>query len=74
MATDANKSENRQIRFFTSVEEQEAENIRYWNERTAEEKLRGTNDIIQRSGRMGEFDGISSRSVRSLVRLPCPWS
>lgn len=64
---------SRQIRFFSSFEEQEAETIRYWNSRTAEEKLRGTTEIILRSGRVRQADGSSSGSTRSLVRVPCPW-
>lgn len=64
---------SRQIRFFRSFEEQEAETIRYWNSRTAEEKLRSTTDIVLRSGRVKQTDGPSSGSTRSLVRVPCPW-
>ncbi len=64
---------SRTIRFFKSFEEQELETIRYWNSRTAEEKLRATTDIILRSGRVKETDGTASGSTRSLVRVPCPW-
>ena len=74
MASHVDVRPSRQIRFFSSFEEQEAETIRYWNSRTAEDKLRGTTEIILRSGRVRKTDGASSGPTRSLVRVPCPWS
>ena len=74
MADDLDIAPSRQVRFFGSFEEQETENIRYWNSKSAEEKLQGTTDIILRSGRVRKIDGPSAGPTRSLVRVPCSWS
>jgi len=65
---------SRTIRRFQSHEEQEAETIRYWNERSIEEKMRATAEIIEYAYRQRGIDVHAQRSNRSLVRLQCPWS
>jgi len=65
---------SRTIRLFQSHEEQEAETIRYWNERSIEEKMRATAEIIEYAYRQRGIDVHAQRSNRSLVRLQCPWS
>jgi hypothetical protein len=71
MASDVAVPPSRQIRFFSSFEEQEAETIRYWNSQTPEEKLRSTTEIVLRSGRVKQADGSAAGPTRSLVRVPC---
>ena len=62
------------IRRFSSHAEQEAEDIRYWNQRSIEEKMRATAEIIEFAYRQRGIDVHAQRSDRSLVRLQCPWS
>ncbi len=64
----------RVIRRFSSHAEQEAETIQYWNQRTIEEKMRATAEIIEYAYRQRGMDIHAQRSDRSLVRLQCPWS
>jgi hypothetical protein len=64
---------SRQIRRFSSHEEQEAETIRYWNQRSIEEKMRGTAELIEYAYRQRGIDVHAQRPDRSLVRVQCPW-
>jgi hypothetical protein len=59
---------------FVSHEEQEAETIRYWNQRSIEEKMQATAELIEYAYRQRGMDVHAQRSNRSLVRLQCAWS
>lgn len=65
---------SRVIRRFSSHAEQEAETIRYWNQRSVEEKMKATAEIIEFAYRQRGIDVHAQRSNRSLVRLQCAWS
>ena len=65
---------SRTIRRFSSHAEQEAETIRYWNERSIEEKMRATAELVEYAYRQRGIDVHAQRSDRSLVRLQCAWS
>ena len=64
---------SRQLRRFHSFEEAEEENIRYWNERSLEEKMRATAEIIEWAYRQKGIDIHAQGPNRSLVRVQCPW-
>jgi hypothetical protein len=64
---------SRTIRRFASHEEQEAESIRYWNQRSIEEKMQATTELIEYAYRQRGMDVHAQRSDRSLVRLQRPW-
>lgn len=64
---------SRQIRRFNSHEEQEAETILYWNQRTVEEKMRATAELIEYAYRQKGIDVHAQRPDRSLVRVQRPW-
>jgi hypothetical protein len=57
---------------FVSHEEQEAETIRFWNQRSIEEKMRATVELIEYAYRQKGIDIHAQRSDRSLVRLQRP--
>jgi hypothetical protein len=64
---------SRTIRRFASHEEQEAETIRYWNQRSIEEKMQATTELIEYAYRQRGMDVHAQRSDRSLVRLQRSW-
>ncbi len=57
------------VRRFSSHAEQEAEDIRYWNSRTIEDKMRSTIELIEYAYKVRGIDVHSQRSDRSLVRV-----
>lgn len=69
MADHVDVRPSRQIRFFSSFEEQEAETIRYWNGQSIEEKLRATDELIAYAYRQKGIDVHAQGSNRSLVCL-----
>jgi hypothetical protein len=58
---------------FVTHEEQEAETIRYWNERSIEEKMQATVKLIEYAYRQRGIDVHAQGSNRSLVRVQRPW-
>ena len=64
---------SRVLRRFSSHVEQESETIRYWNQRSIEEKLRATDELIEYAYRQRGIDVHAQRSDRSLVRLQRQW-
>lgn len=64
---------SRTIRWFSSHEEQEAETIRYWNERSIDEKMRATDELIEYAYRQRGIDIHAQESERSLVRVQQSW-
>jgi hypothetical protein len=63
----------RTIRKFSSHAEQEAETIRYWNQRSIEEKMRATVELIEYAYRQRGIDVHAQGSNRSLVRVQRSW-
>jgi hypothetical protein len=63
------------LRKYTSFEEIEADEYRYWQSRPAHERLDAVEEINRTAyaikGTVPEPD--VPRFQRSLVRIPCPW-
>jgi hypothetical protein len=63
---------SRTIRRFSSHEEQEAETIRYWSQRSIAEKMRGTAELVEYAYRQRGIDVHAERPDRSLVCIQRP--
>ncbi len=63
------------VRRYTNFDEMKADEYRYWQSRTAQERLEAVNEMIETAYAMKgwELKPDEPRLQRPFVRLPCPW-
>jgi hypothetical protein len=63
------------LRKYTSLEEMKADEYRYWQGRTARERLDAVDEMIEAAYTLKGWKGRPDvpRSQRPFIRLPIPW-
>ena len=63
------------IRKYTSFDEMKADEYRYWQSRSVQERMDAVEEMIETALALkgGEREPDVPRLQRPFVRLPCPW-